>query len=89
MNSAIRFSSDSNFYTSKPTSTPAQPCGIYAGRNSEPPPATAAELNPLQLKRIYEILWVIGFLLKSEKAFDFLAENYQPWPETEFCRVGR
>ena len=37
-------------------------------------------LNPMELNDLYEHLWNVGVLLKSENAMDILEADYRPWP---------
>jgi hypothetical protein len=37
-------------------------------------------LNPLELNDLYDYLWDVGILLRSEEALDILQDAWRPWP---------
>jgi hypothetical protein len=40
-------------------------------------------LKPMQLNDIYDHLWNVGVLLKSDEALDILKEGWRPWPRVK------
>jgi hypothetical protein len=40
-------------------------------------------LNPMELNEIYEQLWNVGTLLRSDDALHILEDGYRPWPKVQ------
>ena len=40
-------------------------------------------LNPMQLNEIYEQLWNVGTLLRSDEALHILEDGFRPWPKVQ------
>ena len=38
-------------------------------------------LNPMELNEVYEQLWNVGTLLRSEDALTIFDDQYRPWPK--------
>ena len=42
---------------------------------------SSLQLNPLQINDVYEEVWNVGVLLRSEEALSILDLDYRPWPK--------
>ncbi len=45
-------------------------------------------LNPLELNDVYEQLWNVGTLLRSDDVLQILDDDFRPWPKVTSCRGG-
>ncbi len=41
-------------------------------------------VNPMELNAIYEHVWNLGVLLKTDACLSILQEQYRPWPKVSF-----
>ena len=42
---------------------------------------SSLQLNPLESNDVYEEVWNVGVLLRSEEALSILDLDYRPWPK--------
>ena len=49
---------------------------------------SCVELNPMELNRLYDKLWVVGDILQGEVPLSILDVNYRPWPKLKQDNPG-